>query len=116
MTWQIFNAGGDKLNDAMIRAWDDLARDITDEQAAELREKFLAAQSMPPLHVYRHAMYLPVSEDLLMDEGVIPDTRPPLKVGWRTRFRWWLSSSRERFGRWLGGKIAGVDLTDRDDW
>lgn len=101
MTWPIFNS-------------DDV---LSEEEAERLKERFLAAQGQPAeFMVVKQSAVLPVSDELLMDEGVIPDTRPPLKVGWRTRFRWWLSPSRERFGRWLGGKIAGVDLTDRDDW
>lgn len=68
------------------------------------------------IRVIKHAAYLPVSDELLMDAGVIPDTRPPVHIPWRSRLRWRISERRERVGRKVGGWIAGVDLTERDDW
>lgn len=89
---------------------------IDQDVEADIRAAFKASYGGRPLHVNKYAHHFPVSNEVLMDEGVIPDTRPPVKIGWRTRFRWWCSAKREQFGRWLGSKIAGVDLSDRDDW
>ena len=56
------------------------------------------------------------SDELLMDAGVIPDTRSPVHIPWQARLRWRWSAWRERVGRKVGGWIAGVDLGERDDW
>lgn len=88
---------------------------LSDEEARVLRERFLAAQG-EPIKVVLLTHFQPISDDMLMDEGLTPDTRPPVRIDWRSRFRWWLASRRERFGRWLGGKIAGMDLSEREDW
>ena len=69
-----------------------------------------------PITVIKHAAYLPFSDEQLMDAGVIPDTRPPVHIPWRSRLRWRISERRERVGRKVGGWIAGVDLSERDDW
>jgi hypothetical protein len=53
---------------------------------------------------------LPVPVEALMDEGLIPNTRPPVRIPRRTRARRWIRSTvagaRLRAGSW----IAGVDL------
>lgn len=68
------------------------------------------------VRVVKHAAYVPVSDELLMDAGVIPDTRPPVRIPWHRRLRWRWQEWRERFGRKVGGWIAGVDLSERDEW
>lgn len=69
-----------------------------------------------PFEVRKHAAYLVVSDDALMDAGVIPDTRPPAPPpSWRTRLRWRWWKWRERAGRAVGTWIAGVDLREDDE-
>jgi hypothetical protein len=65
--------------------------------------------------VVKQSAYMAVSDDLLMDYGVIPDTRPPVQIPWRHRLRWWITARRERVGRKVGSWIAGVDLHDNWD-
>lgn len=59
--------------------------------------------------------FIPISTDLAMDCGLIPDTRPPYvarPLSRRMRFRFWRARARTklavRFCRWL----AGCDLHD----
>jgi hypothetical protein len=63
-----------------------------------------------PIQARKYAGLLPVSVEQLMDEGLIPDTRPPVHIPRRTRARRWIRSTaagaRLRAGSW----IAGVDL------
>ena len=58
--------------------------------------------------------YMPISEELAMEYGLIPDTRPPVVITRRQRIRWairrWVSNTRLRIGSW----IAGVELRDED--
>lgn len=68
-----------------------------------------------PIIVEKVGAHIPVSDDLLMDTGVIPDTRPPVHIPWWRRAHWRIQAWRERVGRKVGGWIAGVDLSDPDD-
>jgi hypothetical protein len=67
--------------------------------------------------VSKTAMHLEVPEELLMEYGVIPDTRtappPPSR---RSRFRWWLSGRRESLGQRAYRLISGSDFPDGDDY
>lgn len=69
------------------------------------------------LDVRKYGTAMPVSDGLLMDEGLIPDTRPPLPPeSRRVRFRRW---RREVVYRWrvrAGSWVAGVDLDEENDW
>lgn len=70
-----------------------------------------------PINVVKYTSYLTVSDEDAMDMGLIPDTRPPApKPSWRRRFLWWRQEKTSRFRMWLGSRIAGVDLNDREDW
>lgn len=70
----------------------------------------------PELTVHKMASYMVVSDELLMDAGLIPDTRPPAPPpSRRTRLRWWWTAWRERVGRRVGSWIAGIDLTGDDE-
>lgn len=69
-----------------------------------------------PITATKASAYLPVSQDLLMDAGVIPDTRPKVHIPWWRRARWRIRDWRERVGRKVGGWIAGVDLSERYDY
>jgi hypothetical protein len=104
---------------------DDPMRRISDEFAAKFDAEVGAARSQS-YHAQERAMdypgavtkfadgYFIVSDDQLMDMGVIPDTRPPVHTPWHRRLRWRWQAWRERAGRNVGGWIAGVDLSERD--
>lgn len=62
------------------------------------------------------AGYMEIPDELLMGYGLIPDTRPPVHIPWYRRLRWRWQEWRQRAGRRVGGWIAGVDLSERDDW
>lgn len=70
----------------------------------------------PRLDVQVISGFVPVSTEMLMDAGVIPDTRPPVVVPWRFRVRWRWQAWRERVGRAVGTWIAGTDITVGEDW
>lgn len=68
------------------------------------------------LLITKHVAYLQVPEELLMDCGVIPDTRPPRPPpSRRTRFRWWRAAARDRLARRAYRVIAGEDVPEPDD-
>jgi len=72
----------------------------------------------PQLLVTKSAMTIEVPDELLMDYGVIPDTRPPLPPApWRWRIRNRISDWREQAARVAYRIIAG-DWPDNgeDDW
>ncbi len=57
------------------------------------------------LRAVKFGGYIQVSEEVLMDQGLIPDTRPPLPPPpWRTRLRWWVEVRRERLGEIIAGR------------
>lgn len=95
-----------------------ITRTIAEMEAklsAQLPPGYTATFDDTPLSIQKPAAHLVVSEDLLMDAGVIPDTRPPVRVSRWIRLRWAWRAWRERVGRKVGGWIAGVDLSERDD-
>lgn len=71
----------------------------------------------PHITVTKHSAYILASTDLLMDEGVIPDTRPPRPPPpWRTRLRWRLAALRDHVALRAYQFIAGHDPElDEDD-
>lgn len=79
--------------------------------AAELDE---ALRSMPPvdtepsvvpLRVTKYSAWVPVSTELLMDAGAIPDTRP--RPPWHRRLRWRAGRWRERAARLAYRAVSG---------
>jgi len=61
--------------------------------------------------------YIQIPEEFLMDEGVIPDTRPkPPKPTWRPRFYWWRSRKKEALAYWIYEKLTGRPVPDPDDY
>lgn len=67
-----------------------------------------------PIVVHRTTYAIPFSDEQLMDEGLIPDTRPPAppvprRVRMRRRLCAAFATARMRAGSW----VAGVDL-DRE--
>jgi hypothetical protein len=66
-----------------------------------------------PLLLDKRATVIEMSNELLMDMGVIPDTRPPLPPpSWRTRLRWKRDQWRESAARRAYRLIAGCDVPD----
>jgi hypothetical protein len=53
-----------------------------------------------------------ISEELLMDYGVIPDTREHKPISRRTRIRWWFADKRDYFAAWVYKVLAGHELPD----
>jgi len=80
----------------------------------------------PTITVTKYAAYLTLSVDQQLDAGLITEEQAraqgwtpyvPPPTPWRSRLRWRWQSWRERTGRKVGGWIAGVDLSERDeDW
>jgi hypothetical protein len=92
--------------------------DVLNERLADaltgLRLEQEEAVGRPELLVTKHAMTLPVSEELLMDCGAIPDTRERKPIARRARLRWWLSGRRERAAELAYRVIAGHDVPEED--
>ena len=64
----------------------------------------------------KFAMRLEISDELLMDYGLIPDTRPPRPpVPWRTRLRWRWHGTRGRLAERAYKLIAGHEVPEPDD-
>jgi len=80
----------------------------------------------PTLTVKRHSAYISMSTEQALDAGLITEEQAraqgwtpyvPLPVPWHRRARWRWAAWRERPRRKVGGWIAGVDLSERDeDW
>lgn len=80
----------------------------------------------PTITVTKSSAYLMLSVDQQLDAGLITEEQAraqgwtpyvPLPVPWHRRARWRWQSWRERVGRRVGGWLAGVDLSERDeDW
>lgn len=93
---------------------------LRDGQIKLTRDEPAAAPST--LHVRMMRGYLPVSLEQLVDAGAISEEEarargwtPPPPIPWRRRARGRWTAWRERAGRRVGGWIAGVDLTDREE-
>ena len=78
----------------------------------------------PTITVTKSTGYLLLSVDQLYDAGILNEEharaqgwRPyvPPPVPWSRRLRWRWQAWRERAGRKIGGWLAGVDLSARDD-
>jgi hypothetical protein len=59
--------------------------------------------------------YIEVPGELLMDHGIIPDTREHKPVPWRTRFRWKRAQWREQAARIAYRAITGGWPCDGSD-
>lgn len=80
----------------------------------------------PTITVTKSSAYLTLSVEQQLDAGLITEEQAraqgwtpyvPPPVPWHSRLRWRWQAWRERTGRKLGGWIAGVDLSERDeDW
>jgi hypothetical protein len=69
----------------------------------------------PELFVQKNVAYIQVSEELLMDHGVIPDTRVHRPISRRTRLRWWITAKRTSAATLVYRLIAGEDPPSGDD-
>ncbi len=72
--------------------------------------------SEPLLTVQKHVAYINVPEELLMDAGVVPDTRVHKPISRRTRLRWWVSGRREAFAQLAYHIISGDAFPEREDY
>ncbi len=74
----------------------------------------MSAQDDRELIVNKIGSYMPISDELAMEYGLIPDTRPPVVVTRRDRLRqrvrWAVARLRRRLGIRVGSWIAGEDL------
>lgn len=70
----------------------------------------------PILSVKKHGFLIPVVNETLMDAGLIPDTREPVKVSRWWRARWRIREAVTSARIKVGEKIAGVELEDRGGW
>jgi hypothetical protein len=64
----------------------------------------------PEFSVKYYAAQIPVSNEWLMDEGLIPDTRPPVVYTRRQRLRWAAQARVRALRLIVGSWIAGEDL------
>lgn len=70
----------------------------------------------PFLTVKGFGYALPIANEVLMDEGLIPDTRPKPELSRLQRARWRLEARIDRWRLRLGSWIAGTDLDQQEDW
>lgn len=59
--------------------------------------------------VRKFSAMVPMSEELAMERGLIPDTRPPVHIPWRRRARWRVREAIAQARLRLGARIAGVN-------
>ena len=106
---------------------DDITRMLAEMEPSFLGEAFGGpkAQPQPTITVTKSSSFLMLSVDQQLDMGLITEEQAraqgwtpyvPPPVPWRRRLRWRWLAWRERVGRCVGGWIAGVDLTERDDY
>jgi hypothetical protein len=76
------------------------------------------ALEVSAMNAHKLSAVIEVPDELLMDAGLIPDTRPPLPPPtWRTRLRRKLGAWRERAARRAYKSIAGYwPDNGEDDW
>lgn len=74
------------------------------------------------IRLHMHRGFIQASPELLFYAGAISEEEaitagwtPPPPPSWRSRFRWRWQAWRERAGRTIGGWLAGVDLSERDE-
>lgn len=82
----------------------------------QLREAIGGLAESTATPVMKLGVTLPVSEELLMDHGIIPDTRPPAPpIPRLRRARWAVSDWVWRQRRRAASKLAGFDV-EEDRW
>jgi hypothetical protein len=77
----------------------------------------LVSEPEPELIVHKVTGYVVASEELLMDCGVIPDTRPPPPpTPWRVKLRRRVWAWRDAAATWAYRRISGHDVEPPDDY
>jgi hypothetical protein len=70
----------------------------------------------PELLVTKAVGYIAISDELAMEYGLIPDTRPPPPpIPWRTRLRWRWGEARDRAAERAYRLIAGREIPGGDE-
>jgi hypothetical protein len=64
--------------------------------------------------VKKIAYTIPISTEMAMDCGLIPDTREPVKISRRRQWRWRFGDWRWRRRMRLASWVAGFDVENRD--
>ncbi|MEU8199530.1 hypothetical protein AB0C10_37675 [Microbispora amethystogenes] len=74
----------------------------------------MSDQEESELTVNKIGTRMPISDELAMEYGLIPDTRPPVVITRRERIRrrvrWAVAGFRRRLGIRVGSWIANEDL------
>ncbi len=70
--------------------------------------------SQVALDARKQVSYIEVPDELLMDAGLIPDTREHKPVPWRMRLRWKLGGWRERAAELAYRMVSGHDVPESD--
>lgn len=110
-----------------MSGWDDLDRRLFAGVRAARFDEDLTAIPPEAFSVTKYGAQVPVSTDMLMAEGLIPDTRParprrtPVQVTpWllaRARARTAVAGARLRVGCWIAGvQVAEYDGETEEDW
>lgn len=103
---------------------DDINRMLAEGVPGYLAREHSALFETPAITVTKSAAYLMLSVDQQLDAGLITEAEAraqgwtpyiPPPVPWRSRLRRRWSAWRERAGRKIGGWLAGVDLSERDE-
>jgi hypothetical protein len=70
-----------------------------------------AAMEEQQFTVRKMTAYQPISEELAMEYGLIPDTRPPApRPSWRQRARWRVAALVRPVRLRLAARIGGVSV------
>lgn len=76
------------------------------------------------LTVRKATAYVDVPVELALDYGLMTEAEarargwsppPTVRIPWCRRARWRWQAARERWGRRIGGWIAGIDLSESDE-
>lgn len=76
----------------------------------------MTAHAMDQIWARKLSAIMVVPDELLMDAGIIPDTRPRVPIPWRTRLRYRIDDWRERMARRAYRLIAGYDPPEPEDY
>lgn len=68
------------------------------------------------LNVQKLSYMIQIPDEVLIDMGLMDDTREPIKISRRRRLRWWVSRQRERFAHRVFKLIAGYEMPDPSDY
>lgn len=59
--------------------------------------------------VHKISHWVPISREMAMEYGLIPDTREPVVTPRRVRAKWWIGDRVRKARHAVGFWIAGVD-------